>query len=66
MIPFAVDDCQHGPVEDPTGNTVYVGGLHGMMWADHVASVFEEHFGSVRSVTLYLDRFRYPTGEEHS
>ena len=40
VIPFAVADCQHGPLEDASGNTVYVGGLHGTMRARHVADVF--------------------------
>ena len=65
MIPFAVDDCQHGPVEDASANTVYVGGLHGTMRARHVADVFAELFGAVTSVTLYVDRFNYPTGKKY-
>ena len=63
MIPFAVDDCQHGPLEDASANTVYVGGLHGTMRARHVADVFAELFGAVTSVTLYVDRYNYPKGK---
>ena len=63
VIPFAVDDCQHGPLEDASGNTVYVGGLHGTMRARHVADVFAELFGAVTSVTLYVDRYNYPKGK---
>ena len=42
--------------------TIFVGGLHGKLYAQALFMIFEQLFGKVVSVKIDTDDFNYPTG----
>lgn len=65
VIPWALSDSNSircpSPRLDPT-RTVFVGGLHGLINADALASIMNDLFGGVVYAGIDTDRYKYPIG----
>lgn len=66
VIPFNVGDRFYmkpkfsGQIDQ--NMVVFVGGLHGMITADNLATIMQELFGNVVYVGLDTDKYKYPLG----
>ena len=65
VIPWALSDSNSirspSPRLDPN-RTVFVGGLHGLINADSLASIMDDLFGGVVYAGIDTDKFKYPIG----
>lgn len=65
VIPWVISDSQYTPnpsVRTDSGNTVFVGALHGMITAEALARIMSSLFGEVTFAALDTDKYKYPIG----
>nr|VZI23891.1 unnamed protein product [Spirometra erinaceieuropaei] len=65
VIPWVISDSQYTPnasLRTDSGNTVFVGALHGMITAEALARIMSSLFGEVTFAALDTDKYKYPIG----
>ena len=65
IVPWPVADSNYHAmpsVNPDSSNTVFVGALHGLLNASHLATIMNDLFGSVLFIGLDTDRYHYPIG----
>jgi len=64
IVPWLLSDNTFSVPTSPHDDlkTVFVGGLHGKLYAEALFHIFKHFFGNVVSVKIDTDEFSYPTG----